>query len=71
MDSLEATIPNIPLDKPEPFCVIEFTVLGEPSHIGIYLEYGKFIHASRHTGVVIDRLYRWSNRVRGYYRVLA
>ncbi|MDR1176045.1 MAG: C40 family peptidase [Treponema sp.] len=71
MGSLEATIPNMPLEKPEPFCVIEFTVLGEPSHIGIYLEHGEFIHASRHTGVVIDRLYRWSKRVKGYYRVAA
>jgi cell wall-associated NlpC family hydrolase len=71
MDSLEKTIPNIPLTKPEPFCVIEFMVLGEPAHIGVYLEYGKFIHASRSTGVVIDRLYRWSKRVKGYYRITA
>jgi cell wall-associated NlpC family hydrolase len=71
MGSLETTIPNIPLERPEPFCVIEFTVLGEPSHIGIYLEHGKFIHASRGAGVVVDKLCRWSKRVKGYYRVTA
>jgi cell wall-associated NlpC family hydrolase len=71
MGSLETTIPNIPLEKPEPFCVIEFTVMGEPSHIGIYLEYGNFIHSSRNTGVIVDKLSRWSKRVKGYYRVTA
>jgi acetoacetate decarboxylase len=71
MAGLEATVPNVPLEKPEPFCVIEFMILGEPSHIGIYLEFGRFIHASRTAGVVVDKLCRWSKRVKGYYRVTA
>lgn len=70
MESLESTIPNEKLDKPEPYCFIEFYVLGEPSHIGIYLGSGEFIHSSRSTGVVVDKLYRWEKRVKGYYKVL-
>jgi len=69
MESLESTIPNIRLGKPEPGCIIEFNVLGEPSHIGIYLGGNDFIHASRTTGVVVDKLFRWQKRVKGYYRV--
>ena len=71
MESLESAIPNIRLEKPEPGCVIEFAVLGEPSHVGIYIDRGDFIHASRATGVVVDKLSRWRNRVKGFYRVTA
>jgi len=71
LESLESTIPNIRLDKPEPGCIIEFTVLGEPSHIGIYIGGNDFIHASRTAGVVVDKLFNWQKRVRGYYRVTA
>jgi len=69
MESLESTIPNVRIDKPEPGCIIELTVLGEPSHIGIYIDRGDFIHASRTTGVVVDKLFRWHKRVKGFYRV--
>jgi hypothetical protein len=69
METMEASIPSTKLERPEINCIIEFTVLGQPSHIGVYLGNDEFIHASRQFGVVIDRLYRWKNRVRGYYRV--
>ena len=69
MESLESTIPNEKLEEPEPGCVIELTVLGEPSHIGIYIGHGEFIHAARKSGVVVDKLYRWGKRVKGFYRV--
>ena len=71
MESLESAIPNVRLEKPEPGCVIEFTVLGEPSHIGIYIGGGDFIHASKAMGVVVDKLFRWRKRVKGFYRVIA
>jgi cell wall-associated NlpC family hydrolase len=71
MESLESTIPNIKLSKPEPGCVIEFNVLGEPSHIGIFLGGNDFIHASRTTGVVVEKLFNWQKRVKGFYRVTA
>jgi len=69
MESLESTIPNTKIDKPEPWCIIEFNILGEPSHIGIYLGHGEFIHSQQKTGVVIEKLNRWEKRVKGYYRI--
>lgn len=69
MEGLEASIPNTKLEGPEKNCVIEFNILGQPSHIGVYLGDGEFIHASRQFGVVIDKLYRWKSKVKGYYRV--
>jgi cell wall-associated NlpC family hydrolase len=70
MESLETTIPNVPLPAPEPGCIIEFNILGEPSHIGIYIGHGEFIHSSQKTGVVVEKLRFWKKRVRGYYRIL-
>ena len=70
LESLETTILNEKLEEPEPGCIIELNVLGEPSHIGIYIGNGDFIHASRKAGVVVDKLFRWEKRVRGFYRVL-
>jgi cell wall-associated NlpC family hydrolase len=69
METLEASIPNTKLENPEKNCIIEFNISGQPSHIGIYLGDGEFIHASKQFGVVIDKLYRWKSRVKGYYRV--
>jgi cell wall-associated NlpC family hydrolase len=71
MESLESTIPNVRLDKPEPGCIVEFAVFGEPSHIGIYIGNNDFIHASRTAGVVVDKLFRWQKRIKGCYRVTA
>jgi cell wall-associated NlpC family hydrolase len=69
MQSLEVAIPNVKIDSPEEGCIIEFTVFGEPSHIGIYIGHGDFIHASKTTGVVVDKLCRWQKRVKGFYRI--
>jgi len=69
LDGLESTIPNEKLNEPEPNCIIEFNILGEPSHIGIYVGNGDFIHASKKC-VVIDKLFRWGKRIKGFYRVI-
>jgi cell wall-associated NlpC family hydrolase len=70
LEGLEATIPNIKLDTPEPGCIIEFKIFGEPSHVGIYIGNNDFIHSSQNTGVVVDKLYRWEKRITGFYRVI-
>jgi cell wall-associated NlpC family hydrolase len=70
LNSLESTIRNEKLEEPEPGCIIELDVFGEPSHIGIYIGNGDFIHAQKKTGVAVDKLYRYTKRVRGFYRVL-
>lgn len=70
LESLERAIPSVKLEKPERGCVIEFIVSGEPSHVGIYMGSGDFIHVSERSGVVVDKLRRWNKRVKGYYRVI-
>jgi cell wall-associated NlpC family hydrolase len=68
MQILEQGIPHEKLDKPEKNCIIELTVCGMPSHIGVYLGDGEFIHTTKY-GVVVEPLWRWEKRVKGYYRI--
>jgi cell wall-associated NlpC family hydrolase len=68
MRMLERGIPHEKLDKPEKNCIIELTIRGMPSHIGIYLGNGEFIHATKY-GVAVEPLRRWEKRVKGYYRI--
>ncbi len=56
------------LEKPEKLCIIMFKVKGRPTHVGIYLGDGQFIHATE-SGVMVDYLYKWKIRVLGYYKV--
>jgi cell wall-associated NlpC family hydrolase len=65
---LEHGVPHEKLDTPEKNCVIELTVCGMPSHIGVYLGGGEFIHATK-CGVAIEPLRRWERRIKGYYRI--
>jgi cell wall-associated NlpC family hydrolase len=69
LNSLEAAIPNIRLDKPEEGAVVEILVMGQPSHVGVCLGDGTFIHSLRKIGVVIEQLYRYRNKTKGFYRV--
>jgi hypothetical protein len=47
-----------------------FKILGEPSHIGIYIGDAKFLHSREGKDSVIERLDnpKWFNRLEGYYR---
>ena len=36
-------------------------------HAGVFLERGKFIHATR-SGIVIERIKNWKHKIKGYYR---
>jgi len=69
LESLEAIIPNTKLDKPEEGAVVEILVMGQPSHVGICLGDGSFIHALKEIGVVIEPLSRYRHRIKGIYRV--
>ena len=46
-----------------------FKILGEPTHVGIYLENSKFLHARDGHSSVIESLKRinWTNRLEGFY----
>jgi cell wall-associated NlpC family hydrolase len=65
---METSIPNIKLNRPEKGAIVEITVFGQPSHVGVCLGDGSFIHAMKKTGVVIEPLARYSKRIKGYYR---
>ena len=54
------------VEKPVELAIIVFKVRGEPTHTGIYLGDGLFIHATK-IGVIVEPLHRWEKRVEGYY----
>lgn len=72
LQTMKAAIPNVVIDKPEPGCIIEFKIAGEPSHVGVYLgiDGGLFIHASKNHGVCAEPLSGWRHRVTGFHRVV-
>ena len=55
------------IERPCELAIIVFRVRGEPTHTGIYLGNGLFIHSTRNKGVIVEPLHRWRNRVEGYY----
>ncbi len=57
------------LETPEVGCVVLLRLIGNPlpSHCGIYVGYGEFIHAVS-SSVQIDRIARWGPRVIGYFK---
>jgi cell wall-associated NlpC family hydrolase len=66
---LENAIPNVKLTMPEEGAVVEIFVMGQPSHVGVCLGDGTFIHALKKIGVVIEPLSRYRHKIKGYYRV--
>jgi cell wall-associated NlpC family hydrolase len=69
MEILEKGLPVKKIDKPEKDCVIEFFITGIPSHAGVYLGEGEFLHATKEFGVTVQQLAGYRKRVKGYYRV--
>lgn len=57
------------LEAPEVGCVVLLRLIGNPlpSHCGIYIGYGEFMHAVA-SSVQIDRIVRWGPRVIGYFK---
>jgi cell wall-associated NlpC family hydrolase len=64
-----SSISHTKIDKPEKNCIVEISVGGNPSHIGVYIGRGEFIHCLTDYGVIIDKLHRYQERILGYYRV--
>jgi len=59
------------LDKPEDNCIVLLRVTSRyPTHLGVVLDYPKFIHAIEKRNVVIERLdsLLWRERIQGFYR---
>ena len=60
----------IRISTPEPGCVILFNIMGEPTHVGVYIGDNKFIHSRGGLDSVVESLnnFKWRTRVEGYYR---
>ena len=58
------------LDAPEAGCAVVLRIGPWMSHIGMVLDGGKFIHASKHSGITVARLddVQWQERIAGFYR---
>ena len=59
----------IPTNDPKPGDICVFNILGEPTHVGIYLGDGMFLHARAGQDSVIELLdsHRWNRRLEGIY----
>jgi hypothetical protein len=69
LQALESGIPNTKIETPEEGAVVEILIFGQPSHVGVCLGNGTFIHALEKHGVVIEPLYKYRKRIKGFYRV--
>ena len=56
--------------KPEQGDVVVIAIGGRDTHVGVYLNGGKMLHAYRGTDSCIEdlRSAKWKNRITGYYR---
>lgn len=49
--------------------IIIFRIKGIESHLGVFLEAGKFLHSIKETGSCVERISKWENLIEGFYRV--
>lgn len=61
----------IKVKHPTELTIIVFKVREEPTHMGIYLGDGLFIHSTKYKGVIVEPLHRWEKRVEGYYECIS
>ena len=57
------------VDTPQFGDIILLKIRGIESHIAVYLEKGMFIHTSKGTGCVLDRVSVWGKVIVGFYRL--
>lgn len=65
-------VDKVPLEEAAPFDVVGFDTRGDGRlwHVGLYWEFGKFIHIQDKSGVIVSRLDRqpFMRRLIGVYR---
>jgi len=59
-----------PVAEPQLYDGVVFKLAGFPSHVGIVLDKGTFIHTLKGRNTAVDRLSNiiWRNRIFGFYR---
>lgn len=55
--------------EPQAGDILLISLMGVECHIGVYIGGGQFLHTTKHSGCVVERLARWQSRIRGIYRV--
>lgn len=72
IEAVEKNKPDhwVRITEPEVGSVILFNIAGEPTHVGIYIGDGKFLHSREGLDSVIDSLnsQKWARRVEGFYK---
>lgn len=63
-------IPAEKINKPEKECLVSIVSGGKLAHIGIYLGNGMMLHSTQQTGVVIQNIDRYRNKIEGFYKVV-
>lgn len=58
----------VPVTEPKFGDIVIIRLYGVECHMGVYIEGGKFLHAARNIGSLLDRLERYSKMLAGYYR---
>ena len=55
---------------PQVPCVVALSIScgSWANHVGVYVGEGKFVHAYRLSGVVVDRISHWRSRIIGFYK---
>lgn len=57
------------IERPTTGDLILLRVTSLPCHIGIYLNEEIFLHTTKTTGAIVDKLDRWNKRIEGFYKV--
>jgi len=56
------------VDTPKIGDILLLRIMELPTHVGVYVGEGKFLHTVKHMNSCIDTLQRWNTRIVGYYR---
>jgi hypothetical protein len=58
------------VENPQPGDLCLFSIMGEPSHVGVYIDNGSFLHSRDGKDSVVENINnpRWFNRLQGFYR---
>lgn len=57
------------IDNLKENCIIDLEIQRNEPHIAVYIGDGKMIHCTKNLGVIIEPIYRYKNKIKGYYQV--
>lgn len=57
------------VESPQFGDIVIMKIYGLESHIGIFIDADRILHASENNGSILDRAFRWKTLISGYYRL--